>query len=161
MVRLNGYKGHIPSEARDGARLVVEKASKDTQMKTLGYTRLGDYKGSGVEGGKRAYYFSSVAGNSYHQGVMQTIATSGFGVDPRTGYTVNGTVAGRVPGPEVAVIKQRLNKKSMSKQGEPLMPVYDDRGVRIALLDRFSHRRRGKGWARPYRQERGNAGYRR
>lgn len=94
--RLNGYKGAIPSETRSGVRLIVAADADHNSLVSQGFTRIGDYKGSGVErGGKRGYYFSTVSGSSaYNQGVMQTVATSYNGVDPRTGYTVTGNVAG-------------------------------------------------------------------
>lgn len=85
--RLNAWKGHIPAEARDGARLVVRDDSEHDRLVALGYTWLGDYRGPRLGRKKLGYYFyfSTVAGNAtYNQGVMQTVSTSYFGIDPRT-----------------------------------------------------------------------------
>ena len=161
--RLNGWKGHIPSETRDGSRLIVADDREGTKLASLGYTRLGDYRGAGagagVEGGKRGYYFSAVAGNNvYHQGVMQTVQTSAFGVDPRTGRTISGITAGHVPNQMVKVIQRRLASQGGagrgswkgSSGGEALLPVYDGQGEvvayersmapeRLEALDRNTH----------------------
>lgn len=117
----------------------------------MGYTRLGKYEGAGVEEGKRSYYFSAVAGlNTYSQGVLQTVNTSFNGVDPRTGYTVNGTVAGRVPRDQVRTIRRKLKDQGNQGAGEPLLPVWNAKGEvvayersmapeRLKALDRNTH----------------------
>jgi hypothetical protein len=76
----------------------VAEDSEFARLKSLGYTRLRDYAGSGVEGGKRGYYSSTVAGaNLFHQGIMQTVHRSVFGIDPASGRTLTGITAGGVP----------------------------------------------------------------
>lgn len=130
--RFNAWKGFIPAETRHGARLIVADDREHNKLVTTGYTRIGDYRGAGVEPGKKGYYFSRVAGNNtYHQGVMQTVNTSYFGVDPRTGYSVNGITAGRVPTNQVGVIQQRLKTRG-NQDGEALIPVYDADGNVVA-----------------------------
>jgi hypothetical protein len=93
---------------------------------------MGDYKGAGVETGKKGYYFSTVSGNgTYTQGAMQTIQQSASGVDPRTGRSITGTTAGVISGKYLGVIKQRL---SANQRGpvEALLPVYDGKGQVVA-----------------------------
>ncbi|WP_295075813.1 hypothetical protein [Tabrizicola sp.] len=93
---------------------------------------MGDYKGAGVETGKKSYYFSTVSGNGlYTQGAMQTIQQSASGVDPRTGRTVTGTTAGVIHGKYLGVIKQRL---AMTQRGpeEALLPIYNAKGEVVA-----------------------------
>jgi hypothetical protein len=97
-----------------------------------GYTRMGDYKGAGVETGKKGYYFSTVAGNgTYSQGVLQTIQQSASGVDPRTGRSVTGTTAGVISGKYLGIIQQRLRSVQRGPV-EALLPVYDAQGQIIA-----------------------------
>lgn len=49
-----------------------------------GYTRMGEYEGSGYETGKKGYYFSTVGGHSvFSQGIMQTVQNTAMGVDIR------------------------------------------------------------------------------
>lgn len=151
VARLNGYKGFIPAEIREGATLRVADDSEGPKLASLGYTRIGNYVGSGVEGGKRGYYISSVAGsNTYSQGAMQTVNSSFMGVDPRTGYSVNGISAGRIRGQYLSTIKARLKAQGNRKGNEPLMPVFNDVGEvvayersmapeRLAALDPNSH----------------------
>lgn len=130
--RFNHYKGFIPSTKADGISLMVADDSEHNSLVARGYTRLSDYKGAGVETGKRGYYFSTVAGNgAYTQGVLQTVQSSVSGVDPRTGRTVTGTTAGVISGKYLGIIQQRL-QNSRKAPGEALMPVYDGKGVVIA-----------------------------
>ena len=129
--RLNGYKGYIPSESREGATMMVADDTEFNRLKSLGYTRLGDYQGSGFEAGKKGYYFSTVAGNNqYMQGALQTVQISAMGVDPRTGRTVTGKTAGRLANSEVGNVKRRLKAGQGARRsfGEALMPIYDSTG---------------------------------
>jgi hypothetical protein len=137
MARLNGYKGYIPSEKREGALLIVAHDDQHKKLTSLGYVRLGDYKGSGQETGRKGYYFSTVAGNgAYHQGAMQTVQKSAFGVDPNTGRTLTGITAGRVADDKVKIIEARLRRMRAAGQtrtsGEALMPVYNGAGEVVA-----------------------------
>jgi hypothetical protein len=123
--RLNHYKGYIPSERQEGLSLVVRDDSEHNTLIAQGYTRMGDYKGAGVERGKQGYYFSTVSGNgTYTQGVMQTIQQSASGVDPRTGRTVTGATAGVISGKYLSIIQQRLQNTQRGPV-EALLPVYD------------------------------------
>jgi hypothetical protein len=99
----------------------VAEDSEFARLKSLGYTRLRDYAGSGVEGGKRGYYSSTVAGaNLFHQGIMQTVHRSVFGIDPASGRTLTGVTAGGVPTQMVDVVTERLKaaqRRSESASG--------------------------------------------
>lgn len=130
--KFNHYKGYIPAQRREGISLIVEDDSEHNKLVAMGYTRMGDYKGAGVESGKKGYYFSTVAGNgTYTQAAMQTIQQSASGVDPRTGRTITGTTAGVISGKYLGIIQQRLRH---AQQGpvEALLPVYDGKGQIIA-----------------------------
>lgn len=130
--RMNHYKGYIPMDRREGISLVVRDDSEHNTLVAMGYTRMGDYKGAGVETGKRGYYFSTVAGNgTYTQGAMQTIQQSVSGVDSRTGRTVMGTTAGVISGKYLGIILQRLRNHQYGPE-EALLPVYDGKGQIIA-----------------------------
>ena len=131
---LNHYKGYLPSDIQDGSSLIVRDDSEEKKLRYMGYTRLGTYEGSGAEGGKRGYYYSSVAGrNSYAQGVMQTVHVSASGVDPLTGRSTNGSTAGVITGKFVTTLTRRLaGAPSQNSTGEPLRPVFDAEGSIIA-----------------------------
>lgn len=125
----NGWKGFIPSEAREGAELVVRDDQDFAALKLKGFTRLGDYKGSGFEAGRKGYYFSTVSGNNtYQQGVMQTVQSSSFGVDPLTGRSVTGITAGLVPENEVGQIRALVARGQYGRSTEPLMPIFGPAG---------------------------------
>lgn len=126
--KFNHYKGYIPSERREGISLKVADDSEHNSLIAMGYTRMGDYKGAGVESGKMGYYFSTVSGNgTYTQGVMQTIQQSASGVDPRTGRSIMGTTAGVISGKYLGIIQQRL-RNAQRGPVEALLPVYDAKG---------------------------------
>ena len=130
--KFNHYKGYIPSDRREGISLIVEDDSNHNSLVAQGYTRMGDYKGAGVETGKKGYYFSTVSGNgTYTQGAMQTVQQSASGVDPRTGRTINGTTAGVITGKYLGIIQQRL-RNAQRGPVEALLPVYDAKGVVVA-----------------------------
>lgn len=133
--RLNGWKGYIPSEKRDAASLIVADDSEGPRLRALGYTRVGDHKGSAAEGGKRGYYHSTISGREmYQQGAMQTVQTSAMGVDPRAGRTLTGTVAGVIRGQELSLVLHRI-QRGVVPRGEPLIPIYDDK-EQVAAYER-------------------------
>ncbi|WP_425053090.1 hypothetical protein [Psychromarinibacter sp. S121] len=77
------------------------------------------------------YYYSSVGGNSmFNQGAMETVQTSMNGVDPKTGRTLNGRVAGVITdSDEVIAIRDAIssgNYRQNRQSGEVLMPIYDE-----------------------------------
>ncbi len=73
-----------------------------------------------------------------------------MGVDPRTGRSLTGNTAGRVPDRLVPQIRNRLKTARPRKSGEPLLPIYDGTGEvvgyerhmapeRLAQLDQNTH----------------------
>ncbi|QWY83520.1 virion RNA polymerase protein [Rhizobium phage RHph_X2_28B] len=133
--RANHYKGYIPSENQVGTAMVVADDSEYARLVTLGYTRVGDYKGSQAEGRgtKRGYYYAPVSGRAvFNQGVLQTVRTTASGVDPQTGLTVQDLTAGNITDPdEVARIIRNMGRNANAV--EPLLPVYDESGDVIAF----------------------------
>lgn len=130
--KVNHYKGYIPSERKEGISLLVRDDSEHNTLIAQGYTRMGEYKGAGVETGKKSYYFSTVSGNgTYTQGALQTIQQSASGVDPRTGRTVNGTTAGVIHGKYLGIIQQRL-RNAQRGPVEALLPIRDAKGQVVA-----------------------------
>ena len=110
IARVNHYKGHIPSEPKQGGHLRIASEKKHATLVHQGYTKLGDYEGSSADGtkGKRAYYFAPVSGLApFNQGVMQTVHQTASGVDPQTGYTVGEVMAGRIEDPQMVRSDQR------------------------------------------------------
>lgn len=133
VARLNAYKGHIPAERRQGLSLIVANDAQHNSLLAEGYVRLGDYKGSGLESGKRGYYYSTVAGNgTYAQGALQTVHQSAWGIDPVTGLTVGGTTAGAILGRDVARVTATLKAGQARPRGEVLRPVWGVDGKPIA-----------------------------
>jgi hypothetical protein len=132
VARFNAYKGYMPMEVPDGASLIVADDADNKVLTSKGYTRIGAYKGTGLEKGSKGYYYSAVSGrNTFSQGIMQTVQASAFGVDPRTGFTVNGTTGGVIQGRAVPYLEKQLG--TVSKLGkEVLMPVFDAQGNVVA-----------------------------
>ena len=123
--------GYIPEEASEGARLMVADDREHNKLKTLGFTRLGSYEGSGFESGSRSYYCSTVGGNNaYAQGVLQTIQKTAMGV---AGRNASGLTGGVISGPRVALIQTMIqNQTSPNTSVEPLIPIYDETGNVVA-----------------------------
>lgn len=132
VARMNAYKGYMPMEVPDGASLIVADDADNKVLTSKGYTRLGAYQGTGLEKGSKGYYYSAVSGrNTFSQGILQTVHASAFGVDPRTGFTVNGTTGGVIQGRAVPYLERQLG--TVSKLGkEVLMPVFDAQGNVVA-----------------------------
>jgi len=131
---LNGWKGYIPSEAKEGATLLVAKESEHTTRRHLGYTKLGDYKGSGLTSGKESYFYSTVGGSStYVQGVMQTVQSTAMGVDPRTGRNMQQTTGRAIIGEELRDLLEELRQNPGSGIAEALIPVVDSQGNIMAM----------------------------
>ena len=130
IAKLNSYKGYAPMETREGLRLIVADGSDHVALLERGYTRLGEYKGSGFEVGKKSYYVSAVAGKAtYNQSALQTVHTTTGGVDPATGTTLTGITAGRITGKEASRITAALSRgQSASRGKEVLLPLYGHRG---------------------------------
>jgi hypothetical protein len=132
--RINHYKGHIPSEAKQGGSMIVASDTEHAHLVSRGYTRLGAYAGSSTDRslGKRSYYFAPVSGrSSFSQGVLQTVHQTVSGVDPQTGFTVGEIMAGRIEDPQmIKAIERTLSLQSQTD--EQLLPVFDDKGKVVA-----------------------------
>ncbi|MCV0393901.1 MAG: hypothetical protein K5872_11615 [Rhizobiaceae bacterium] len=133
--RFNHYKGHIPSEARQGGSLIIASDSEHAHLVMRGYTRVAAYDGSSADRvlGKRSYYFAPVSGLApYSQGVLQTVHQTASGIDPETGYTIGEVTGGVIEDPKIVPLidRQIANQRQTS---ENLLPVYDDAGKVVAF----------------------------
>lgn len=134
VAKLNHYKGHIPSEKKQGGDLRIVDDSDHAQMVMTGYKRVSEYEGSSAEltKRKRSYYFAPVSGQAgFSQGVMQTVHQTVSGVDPETGYTVGEVMAGRITDPQQVKALQK-HQANPGQTRENLIPVYNEFGQLVA-----------------------------
>lgn len=130
---LNQYKGHIPSETKQGVNLIVAEDSQFADLIEKSYVRLGTYHGSSANRGPaRSYYFAPVQAQApFSQGILQNVRNTAGGVDLGTGFTMGTMVAGRITDkPSVDRITKALARGE--RGNEPLLPVYDDKGNVVA-----------------------------
>ncbi|AWY03381.1 translation initiation factor 2 [Escherichia phage phi G17] len=130
---LNQYKGHIPSENKQGVNLIVAEDSQFADLIEKSYVRLGTYQGSSANRGPaRSYYFAPVQAQApFSQGILQNVRNTAGGVDLGTGFTMGSMVAGRITDkPSVDRITKALARGE--RGNEPLLPVYDDKGNVVA-----------------------------
>lgn len=130
---LNQYKGHIPSETKQGVNLIVAEDSQFADLIEKSYVRLGTYHGSSANRGPaRSYYFAPVQAQApFSQGILQNVRDTAGGVDIGTGFTMGSMVAGRITDkPSVDRITKALARGE--RGNEPLLPVYDDKGNVVA-----------------------------
>lgn len=130
---LNQYKGHIPSETKQGVNLIVAEDSQFADLIEKSYVRLGTYQGSSANRGPaRSYYFAPVQAQApFSQGILQNVRNTAGGVDLGTGFTMGSMVAGRITDkPSVDRITKALTRGE--RGNEPLLPVYDDKGNVVA-----------------------------
>lgn len=130
---LNQYKGYIPSETKQGVNLIVAEDSQFADLIEKSYVRLGTYQGSSANRTKgRSYYFAPVQAQApFSQGILQNVRDTAGGVDLGTGFTMGTMVAGRITDkPSVDRITKAL--ANGERGNEPLLPVYDDKGVVVA-----------------------------
>lgn len=130
---LNQYKGHIPSETKQGVNLIVAEDSQFADLIEKSYVRLGTYQGSSANRGPaRGYYFAPVQAQApFSQGILQNVRNTAGGVDLGTGFTMGSMVAGRITDkPSVDRITKALARGE--RGNEPLLPVYDDKGNVVA-----------------------------
>lgn len=127
VARMNHFKGHLRGLSQEGVHLTIQSRSDHEHYLSMGYTPVGDYKGSTADVGteKKAYYYAPVSGRpKFNQGSMQTVQQSVFGVNPDTGHTVGMLNAGRITDPRaVAAITKRLGNGLATD--ENLLPIYD------------------------------------
>lgn len=130
----NHYKGHIPSEAKQGGSLIIASDSEHARLVGLGYRQVSPYLGSSADRAltSKSYYFSPVSGTApFSQGVMQTVHQTASGIDPDTGYTVGEVMAGRIEDIKI-VRKIQQQIANQNQTNENLLPVFDDAGRVIA-----------------------------
>lgn len=130
---LNQYKGHIPSENKQGVNLIVAEDSQFADLIEKSYVRLGTYQGSSANRGPaRSYYFAPVQAQApFSQGILQNVRNTAGGVDLGTGFTMGTMVAGRITDkPSVDRITKALARGE--RGNEPLLPVYDANGNVVA-----------------------------
>lgn len=130
---LNQYKGHIPSETKQGVNLIVAEDSQFANLIEKSYVRLGTYQGSSANRGPaRSYYFAPVQAQApFSQGILQNVRDTAGGVDLGTGFTVGSMVAGRIT--DKPSVDRITKAQARGERGnEPLLPVYDDKGNVVA-----------------------------
>lgn len=131
----NHIKGQVDTVRTGSDHVIVADDTDFKKLTRMGYVRMGDYQGDKNDPGLRGYYYSSVTGQStYHQGVMQTVQQTVYGVDAMTGYMI-GNPGGRINGAAAKRIKADLfkQKKDNLPPGEYLKPVYDETGNAVAF----------------------------
>lgn len=132
--KLNSYKGYIPTMQQQGVNLIVAEDGDFGLLNERSYVRVGTYTGSSADTNKasRGYYFSPVAARApFSQGILQNVRDTANGVDVGTGFTMNTMVAGRIT--DMHTVK-RIHKAMArgERGGEPLLPIYDDKGMVVA-----------------------------
>lgn len=131
--KINGYKGYIPSDNQLGVSMIVADDQEGSRLRSMGYVRLGDYRGSAADTSRisRGYYFSPVSGKAtYNQGVLQTVHQTASGVDPHTGYSMDLT-AGRITNRDMVKSIAR-NLTGTPSSAENLQPIFDTNGDVVA-----------------------------
>lgn len=131
---LNHYKGYIPSTPQEGSSLIVAGMGDVAENQRLGYQVVGSYIGSSADPNnryQRVYMFRGVSGRAmYNQGVLQTVHQTVNGVQPNTGYSLEGVV-GRITDPK-KVQQVRRNLANQRATRENLLPIYNEKGQVVA-----------------------------
>ena len=132
--KLNSYKGYIPTMQQQGVNLIVAEDGDFGLLNERSYVRVGTYSGSSADTNKasRGYYFSPVAARApFSQGILQNVRDTANGVDVGTGFTMNTMVAGRIT--DMHTVKRIQKAMARGERGgEPLLPIYDDKGMVVA-----------------------------
>lgn len=132
--KVNSYKGYIPTMQQQGVNLIVAEDGDFGLLNERSYVRVGTYSGSSADTNKasRGYYFSPVAARApFSQGILQNVRDTANGVDVGTGFTMNTMVAGRIT--DMHTVKRIQKAMARGERGgEPLLPIYDDKGMVVA-----------------------------
>jgi hypothetical protein len=130
----NHFKGHTLSEQTPGVSLIVANDTEEARLKLLGFKKVAAYNGSAMEPGarKKSYFFAPLSGRAmYHQGIVQNVRHTAYGIDPTTGFSVGVMTAGRITDPET--VRQLARRTRHNVGSEPLLPVFDDSGNIVAF----------------------------
>lgn len=132
LIRLNQWKGYIPSEAGVGVHVTLADETDHKKMVLMGYEKIGEHDGKDRFGRTMNIYRTNVSSqNPYTQGVTQTVQASQNGIDIRTGRTVSGITSGSLTG---ALMKSTLERMKLNGTQDPaLLPVFNGEGEIIAL----------------------------
>lgn len=138
---INNYKGYVPSTLQQGVSLIVASVGREAELYKQGYQYISEYVGSSADRAhtKMAYYYQPVSGRAtYNQGVLQTVHQTVNGIQPNTGYTLDG-IAGRVTEPtKVQAITRLL--RNQKPTDENILPVYNENGQVVAYERAMSPR---------------------
>jgi hypothetical protein len=138
-VRINGFKGHMPSQARRKYSVIVADNSEAANLARLGYVQLRPYESAedkvSNKASTRSYFFS--AHNklaTYNQGAMQTVQDTFFGVDPMTGQTVGPETTGdMITGDEMKLLNRKMKRNPALNDTDTLIPRFNSEGVLIGF----------------------------
>jgi hypothetical protein len=132
-IRMNVYKGYIPSLQNESVSLKVMPNTEHAAMLEKGYIRTGNYAGSILETrASSSYYFlNAPAKAAFSQGLIQNVHSTSGGIDTRTLFST-GLVAGRIVDPRV-VSKLAPYLNGDVAGNENLLPIFDGTGNIIAL----------------------------
>ncbi|UKL14807.1 single subunit virion RNA polymerase [Stenotrophomonas phage C121] len=131
---VNRFKGYIPTMAQESAQIIVADDADFAKLKARSYERIGNYAGSSIEQvGHRGYYYSPTSGRAmFNQGILQNVRHTTMGVDSVNGFSVGMNNAGRITNPNLVKALAK-NLRLEGKTAEPLMPIYNSRGVVVAF----------------------------
>lgn len=152
-VKNNHIKGRVDVVTADTGSVIVAPRHKAKELARMSYSIMGDFRGDETvlerirdnndpverEGlnadADLVYYYSPVNGKApYHQGVMQTVQKTMYGVDGTTGYTVGAGSGSRIFGKKAKKYKEYMAnlRKDNLPAGEYLQPIFDDANELIA-----------------------------
>jgi hypothetical protein len=134
--KINGFKGHYPTEGKAGSTLIVADDTDEQRLITMGFTKVAPYKTSVAERGapSKSYFYAPVSGKAiYNQGILQNVRSTASGVDPRTGFSIGQPMAGQIDDPiDVAAIVRNMRHNG-SRDTQALLPIFDADGTVVAF----------------------------
>lgn len=131
--KYNAVKGRVDTVSVDMGSVIIDLDSNAKNLGILSYKRIGDYTGP-HQTEPMGYYYSPVSGQStYHQGAMQTVQKTMYGVDALTGFRMNsGGIA--FSGSTAKTFKDSISmsQKDNLREDDYLHPVWDEKGNILA-----------------------------
>ena len=130
--KLNWYKGAVASDYQNGAHFKIAHISRHEEMERFGYKLIRPYNGSNLDGTKLGVYYADFSPSNYlNPGAIQLTSSTANGINLATGTSTHpngGTIIKR----EVVKAITASMGQYTSKNGEDLMPIFDENGEIVA-----------------------------
>lgn len=130
--KYNWYKGSLISDYQNGAHFKIAPLTRQAEMQRFGYKLVREYAGSNLDGANLGVFYADFSPSNYlNPGAIQLTSSTANGINLATGSSCHPN-GGTIIRPDLVKSITANMATYTSKNGEDLMPIFDEKGRVVA-----------------------------